>query len=240
MTDWHARLSEAFARNRQLNPERERTWERIISRAFSGRLCRLLDAGCGSGRFIPLLRHIAPVIVGVDTDDFALRKCAKSGAKLVRADVHQLPFLDGAFNGTWGSMILEQSSCRTKLIAEMARVTENAGLIVIRFATPEDLLRTTWWSLFPELLSRYLNRAIPVAELKKSAEKLGLRHLSSFIVEEEVGSTDELRQHRDCVSDRAYSPLWEVSDSELESAIRRAACIDRFRISSTVSSFAKW
>lgn len=53
---------------------------------------RILDAGCGSGRFLQFAD------VGLDFSTGMLRRAKKSGRDVVRASILQMPFRDGAFS----------------------------------------------------------------------------------------------------------------------------------------------
>ena len=239
MTEWHAELSKAFDGNRQLSSERQSLWGSTITDLFGAAPGGVLDAGCGSGRFLPMLHGVGSFTVGLDADAFLLRRCSSQVACLVKADVHQMPFRGEAFGGVWGSMILEQSTCPHRIVAEMARVSKPFGVVVCRFASPEDLPRTTWWSLFPSLLNRYRSTAVSSEELQRWATDSGLEPVSISRVEERVTSSTGLEQHLLCIRNRAYSPLATASDSEVDVAVREAATLKEFRVSCSVATFRK-
>lgn len=68
---------------------------RIGSNAAAG---PVLDIACGNGRYLEALRGRGALAFGIDLSRALLRSAAESGgAGLVRGDMRQLPFRDGAF-----------------------------------------------------------------------------------------------------------------------------------------------
>lgn len=104
-----------------------------IERA-AGRLdsLRVLDAGCGTGRFTAALERRAALLAGVDLDLAMLAVAARRvRAPLLAADVGELPFRDGAFDVTIAVTVCEFTASPAALVAELARVTRPGGRVVI-------------------------------------------------------------------------------------------------------------
>ena len=61
---------------------------------------RVLDIGCGNGRFYPVVNERQVAYTGVDNSKGLLDEARKkwSGAKFVEGDATALPFEDGAFD----------------------------------------------------------------------------------------------------------------------------------------------
>jgi SAM-dependent methyltransferase len=115
---------------------------------------RLLDAGCGTGRFSAALADHHTTVVGVDPDpgmlDLARTRITGGCA---RAVVEHLPFPDGSFDLTLAVTVLEFVAHPVGALAELARVTRDRGRIVIGALNPHSpwglanrrLLRTGVW-----------------------------------------------------------------------------------------------
>ncbi|HET9017766.1 MAG TPA: methyltransferase domain-containing protein [Thermomicrobiaceae bacterium] len=125
----------------------------------------VLDAGCGSGGFLPLLAELVGPTGRLTALDLAPDNVAIAGARAVslrlaapvQADVGSvtaLPYPDDAFDGLWCAAVLQyltDDELATAL-AEFRRVVRPGGLIaikdgdgtVMRFASV-DLSR--WWRL---------------------------------------------------------------------------------------------
>lgn len=93
---------------------------------------RVLDAGCGTGRFTAALEHRAARLAGVDLDPAMLTAAARRvRAPLLAADVGALPFRDAAFDVTIAVTVCEFTASPAALVAELARVTRPGGRVVI-------------------------------------------------------------------------------------------------------------
>lgn len=93
---------------------------------------RLLDAGCGTGRFAGLLENHGASVVGVDLHPGLLAVASQriSGTRVL-ADVHRLPFRDGAFDASLAVTVLCFATDPAAVLAELARVTHREGRLVL-------------------------------------------------------------------------------------------------------------
>jgi ubiquinone/menaquinone biosynthesis C-methylase UbiE len=92
----------------------------------------MLDAGCGSGRFLtPLSEDMR--IVGTDFSKGLLGKARKDApeAPLCLADVEHLPFKDGIFDTVLSVRVLQHVASQKEAIKELSRVTKKGGTIII-------------------------------------------------------------------------------------------------------------
>src|SRR5205814_1481574 len=113
-------------------------WRRAAAKAGG----RVLELGCGTGRISLPLARAGVDLVGIDRSapmlDRARRRIRKSSAPqilkslhLVRGDIRQLPFEDGAFPMVLAPYGILQSLIRpadlTATLASVARVTADGG-----------------------------------------------------------------------------------------------------------------
>jgi SAM-dependent methyltransferase len=98
--------------------------------ALAGR--RVLDVGCGTGRFTLRLAQSAAMIVGVEPDAGMLPLAARRIPGLVvRADGLSLPFPAASFDVAVAVTVCEFASDPAELTGELARVTRPGGRIVV-------------------------------------------------------------------------------------------------------------
>lgn len=93
---------------------------------------RVLDAGCGKGRFARVLAERFPTsrITGVDISE-AMLAFVRPPLAPVSATLTALPFRDGAFDAAYATESLEHAVDIERAVAELCRVVKRGGRIVI-------------------------------------------------------------------------------------------------------------
>ena len=108
---------------------------------------RVLDVGCGKGRFARLFLESEPTarICGLDISREMLR-FAPAGIRTVAAAMTELPFADASFDAGYATESLEHAVEIEKAVGEICRVVKPGGRIAIidknaeqwgRLKTPE-------------------------------------------------------------------------------------------------------
>jgi ubiquinone/menaquinone biosynthesis C-methylase UbiE len=142
-----------------------RIWHVKLIREHLGPLAgrRVLDVGCGKGRFARVLQEEQPEaeIWGLDISEEMLRY-VPAGIHTRAGSMTELPFEDAFFDGAYATESLEHAVEIEKAVAEICRVVKPGGRIVIidknaehwgRLSTPE------WERWFtPKELERLLGR----------------------------------------------------------------------------------
>lgn len=103
------------------------------------RACRILDIGVGTGRLLPLLERACPVPCELWGVDISPRMMGPAGRvplreppRLLLADAHRLPFVDGAFDRVIQVGALGGFTDPARALAEMVRVAApGARLLVV-------------------------------------------------------------------------------------------------------------
>jgi ubiquinone/menaquinone biosynthesis C-methylase UbiE len=108
---------------------------------------RVLDVGCGKGRFARVILGEQPraVVCGLDISPEMLR-FAPAGIHTCAGSMTELPFADSSFDGAYATESLEHAVEIERAVAEICRVVKSGGRIVIidknaeqwgRLETPE-------------------------------------------------------------------------------------------------------
>ena len=135
---------------------------------------RVLDAGCGKGRFARVLLEQNPgaAVCGLDISE-AMLACVPAGIDAVSGSMTELPFAASAFDAVYATESLEHAVEIERAVGEMCRVLKPGGRLVIidknaehwgRFKTPawekwftrtqlEDILRKHCGTVTSEFLS---------------------------------------------------------------------------------------
>ncbi len=114
-----------------------------------GSICkgRLLDAGCGSGKYAIPLRMRGFSVTGVDASKEGLKmalkgsKCRELDIKFLAADIRHLPFADASFDFIWCYGVLQHllSDERKLAINEFRRLLCIKGRLFIEVMGENDL-----------------------------------------------------------------------------------------------------
>ena len=97
---------------------------------------RVLDAGCGNGRPLALLRERGCDVVGLDRSYGMVRSLAP--ATTCVGDVQALPFCDASFDAAAALMMLYHVPDRAAAAVELRRVVRPGGVLVATTADAEN------------------------------------------------------------------------------------------------------
>ncbi|MER7177638.1 class I SAM-dependent methyltransferase [Streptomyces mesophilus] len=121
---------------------------------------KVLDAGCGTGRALPVLRAAVGregTVLGADLTPAMLRQALRAGRDadggLLLADVARLPLRDGALDAVFGAGLISHLPEPAANLRELARVVRPGGHLALfhpigrralaarhgRQVTPDDL-----------------------------------------------------------------------------------------------------
>ncbi|MSV29678.1 MAG: methyltransferase domain-containing protein [Bryobacterales bacterium] len=135
---------------------------------------RVLDAGCGKGRFARILmeRHPAAELWGVDISA-AMLECVPDGIRTVQAPMTRMPFDDGFFDAAYATESLEHAVDIEAAVAEICRVVKTGGQIVIIDKNAEQFgrLQTPEWE-------RWFHRGELEGLLRRHCREAGSRFIS--------------------------------------------------------------
>lgn len=93
---------------------------------------RVLDAGCGKGRFARIVKdeNVVPTVVAFDLAEAMLRAAAPDLARCAGSLTH-LPFGDASFDAAYATESLEHAVDIERAVEELCRVVRPGGRIVI-------------------------------------------------------------------------------------------------------------
>lgn len=125
---------------------------RITSKILKKRNVKnLIDIGCGNGAFLDMFHEAAPG-VKLSGLDISREMVAKSrerlpGADIVEGDAENMPFTDESFDAVSCHMSIHHHPHPEKSLAEMYRILEHNGTVVINELTGPKWLRRfmNWW-----------------------------------------------------------------------------------------------
>lgn len=113
--------------------------ERVAAvRAGVGRPLRVLDIGCGEGRFAAALSRAGVEVVAIDVAEEPLRRLRARhpglDARLVEPE-GSLPLQDASFDVVWAGETIEHVADTSRWFSELRRVLRSGGLALL--STPD-------------------------------------------------------------------------------------------------------
>lgn len=144
-------ISEDFSRTRfQIWPE----LTFLFDRAQKGE--KVLDSGCGNGRFYPLLKEKGVKYFGADNSEklVAIAKNKYPEADFIVADALKLPFEDNYFDKIFSIAVLHHipsKELRLEFLEEAKRVLKKDGVIIIavwKFHQPKEFFYLFKYTIF--------------------------------------------------------------------------------------------
>ncbi len=147
------------------------TTSAIIQRYIVPSDGKLLDAGCGTGRYSVALQALGYVVTGLDQSIDQLKQ-VPSNIETVHCSMLKTPFGDDTFACAMLILSLHQLSKadQLKAIREMRRIIQPNGYLIIKTCSLEDLNKRRFNDLFPSAIKINRARYLPIADLKELIE----------------------------------------------------------------------
>lgn len=135
---------------------------------------RVLDVGCGKGRFARVLheRHPGATLVGFDLAEAMLR-CVPVGVAPCAGSMTALPLRSDAFDCAYATESLEHAVDVERAVAEMCRVVRPGGRIVVI-----DKNKEQWGRLETPQWEKWFGRRELERLLGKHCRKVSSREIS--------------------------------------------------------------
>jgi ubiquinone/menaquinone biosynthesis C-methylase UbiE len=154
---------------------------------------RLLDVGCGTGRWMDIARERGARVAGVDRTRQILEVAGgkpRLSGQVALGDVLGLPFAASTFDVVVCSFVLGYLDDRDLSIREMARVVKPGGRFIISDLHPEAL-RRGWTSSFRDAKTIYEieRRQYELGDIQGAARTSGLQERK--LIEAKFGEPEQ-------------------------------------------------
>jgi ubiquinone/menaquinone biosynthesis C-methylase UbiE len=201
------------------------SWNALAERtleALAG-TTRMLDVGCGTGRFAVLANErLGARVWGVDPSPEMLseaRARAPRGIGWKQAAAEHLPFKDAWFDGAHMHLVLHVLSDRTRALAECARVLANGGRLAAVTFELEHFDRFHLASYFPSLAGIDRSRFPAPDDVCRELEQAGFADVESRPIHQQIDIEPARLVER--VRGRYISTLHLLDEDEYRAGLER-------------------
>ncbi len=227
-------IPEGYDRGRDHGPKALELWMSAIEARVRGRsIHRILDLGCGTGRFSQALAtRFDAEVVGVDPSQkmlaIARGKPHEPRVRYVEGRAESIPLEAETMDMVFTSMTFHHFADRALAASECRRVLRRGGALLVRTATREQIDSYAYVPFIPITRGMHEEVLPSLAEIRGVFESAGLRHVSSELLTQTIAPT--WRAYADKLASGADSVLARVNTTELEAGLERvrrhAASVD--------------
>lgn len=159
----YGKIASFYDKGRTISEQNLDLWLGVIARLSGGQKgARLLDLGCGTGRFaIPIAEKLDYRVTGTDASPEMLEKAREKDSKHSVTwdvqDAHRLNYPDACFDIVFMSHVLHHCADPVRVISECWRVLTPGGTLLNRHSVIEEIREDPESTFFPE--ARAVNEA---------------------------------------------------------------------------------
>jgi SAM-dependent methyltransferase len=126
-------------------------YEHVLDRAKIGPGTRVLDCGCGAGRFARMAADRGAIVAGIDAAEQLIAIAAERtpGGDFRSGDLEALPWPDDSFDVVAGFSAFQFADDKIRAFAEGRRVSRDLVAVVIPTRVPESGIAAVFTPLFP-------------------------------------------------------------------------------------------
>ena len=184
---------------------------------------RVLDLGCGTGRFsIPMVTRLHFRVTGADFSremlDKAREKDTNGLVKWDCMDAQQLTYPDDSFDVVFISHLLHHVDSPQRVLDECHRVLTATGVVLIRYGAIEQIRDDVEHTFFPEVLDIDEARTPSVKIVEQWLVEAGFRDVTSQEIVQKTFDTST--EHLNMAEAKGNSVLSMISPEASEKGIR--------------------
>ena len=163
----------------------------IASRLDDSPVKRILDLGCGTGRFSEgLATRLDAFVAGIDPSEKMLARAREkrrlARVQYLRGTAEAIPLLSGAMDMIFMSMSFHHFTDPDSAARECRRVLRKNGTLIVRTGTREQISSYPYVPFFPRTRSMLEDLLPDRASLRKVFDTAGFRSVTAEIVEQTI------------------------------------------------------
>jgi ubiquinone/menaquinone biosynthesis C-methylase UbiE len=221
----YSSIASFFDRGRPLSDANTERWMDLVREAASPtQESRIMDLGCGTGRFaIPLARRFGCNVTGVDSSLAMLDKARqKSGGELVawqQGDADHLDFGEESFDVVFMSHLLHHVASPLGTLKECHRVVRPGGSVLVRYGAIEHIRGDVEHVFFPETLAIDEPRSFSIAQLEAWMNSAGFSRVNTTTITQRTYESPD--QHLQTAITKGTSVMTMISQEAHAAGVER-------------------
>ena len=223
----YSRIASFYDKGRSLSEQNTVMWLNVIAK-LSGATegARVLDLGCGTGRFsLPMMNRLGFDVTGADSSAEMLSKAkqkdSNSEVNWMLVDANALTFPGGSFDVVFMSHLLHHVDSPLTVLRQCYKVLVLSGVVLIRYGAMDQIRDDVEHTFFPQVIEIDEPRT-PTRELtERWLLDAGFVDLSSEEVVQQTYQTGTA--HLDAARAKSTSVLSMISEESFQAGIHRLA-----------------
>jgi ubiquinone/menaquinone biosynthesis C-methylase UbiE len=219
----YSKIALHYDKGRTLSEKNIAIWLNLIANlSGSSKGMRLLDLGCGTGRFsLPLASMLGLDVTGLDSSVDMLAKAKEKDSdfvvKWVLADASALPYPDGSFDIVFMSHLLHHVETPLNVLKECSRVLVHSGIVMIRYGAMEQIRNDVVHTFFPQTIEIDEQRTPTRQLVEKWLVEAGFVNISSEEVAQQTYQTGV--ENLNAVRAKSTSVLSMISEESFQTGL---------------------
>jgi ubiquinone/menaquinone biosynthesis C-methylase UbiE len=216
-------MPRGYDSGRSYSPEQLGRWVELVSNSVQRiSIERVLDLGCGTGRYsTALANRLEAHVIGLEPSAKMLAEAKKKSSTyvaLVRGSGEALPLASESIDMVFMSMVFHHFKGAGAAVRECRRVLRTGKFVCLRAGTIEQIDRYAYVPFFPEARPLLRQSLDSRAALESTFEAAGFElDCYELVQSEAAGSWSEYAER---LGHRADSILVQLSDSEFERGLQ--------------------
>jgi len=221
----YSKIASFYDKGRSLSEQNTIIWLTLIEKlSGASKGARVLDLGCGTGRFsLPMVYQLEFNVTGTDSSVEMLAKAKQkdSGSKVswILADASTLPFPAGSFDLVFMSHLLHHVDNPLTVMKECYKVLASTGIVLIRYGAMEQIRNDVEHTFFPQVTEIDEPRTPNRDNVEKWLMNAGFGPFSSEEIVQQTYQTGTA--HLDAARERSTSVLSMISEESFRTGISR-------------------
>ncbi|MEK6283114.1 MAG: class I SAM-dependent methyltransferase [Acidobacteriota bacterium] len=208
---------------RSLPPETNSLWLEALRSSMPLGLGRVLDLGCGTGRFTRgLAETFGCPVVGVEPSAAMLKVAISRGEGNVewkQGSAENIPLESQSVDLVYMSQVFHHLSNPQRALAEIDRVLTPTGYLAIRNGTREHNPELVWLKFFPEAWDIEEQRTPYAHEIEATVTRQQFVNVSHQTIHQLFASS--YTEYFEKISRRGLSALIAISDATFDEGLER-------------------